>query len=145
MAESFKIDSSRTLDNALEWVRALHNKHGYLKLSAVVGKRSLDKNALSHVWYAEISRFKQDETPIQCRCFCKLHFGVPILRAENPAFAEHYNKFVLHQATYEEKLEFMMFCDVTSIMTQPQMTDYLNQVQQYWQGEGLFLESKGGE
>ena len=142
MAESFKISSSDTLLNALEWVKALHNKHGYVKISATVGKRSLDKNALAYVWYADISRFKQDESPIEVRCFCKLHFGVPILRAENEAFAEYYNKFVLHQATYEEKLRFMMFCDITSIMTQKQMTNYLNQMQLHWQGEGLFLESK---
>ena len=142
MAESFKIGAISDLNNLLTWAAALHNKHGYVKLSATVGKRSLDKNALSHVWYADISRHKQDWTPIEARCYCKLHFGVPILLAENEEFAAHYNKFVRYQATYEEKLEFMMFCDVTSLMNQPQMTDYLNQVQLYWRNDGLFLESK---
>ena len=145
MAESFKIGALSDLSNLLDWATALHNKHGYVKLSATVGKRGLDKNALSHVWYKDIAGFKQDWTPIEARQWCKLHIGVPILLAENEKFAAHYNKFVRYQASYEEKLEFMLYCDVTSIMSAKQMTDYLNQVQLHWRNEGLFLESTSGK
>ena len=143
MAKSFKINSDDTLADGLEWVKAQYKEHGYLKLSASCGKRGLDKNALSHVWYGQIAVFRQDVTPAYVKNECKAHYGVPILLAENEAFAASYNKLVRYSgASYEEKLEFMTFLDVTSIMTEVQMTNYLNQMQIAWRDKGLFLEGK---
>lgn len=141
MAEGFKVNSEESLANAVLWITGLFEKHKYVKLSAQAGKRGLDTNALSHVWYADISRFREDISPIDAKCECKLHIGVPILLTGNEAFAAHYNKFIRGRASYEEKLDFMLYLDVTSIMTHSQMTDYLDQVKKYWSAKGLELKS----
>ena len=141
MAEGFKINSEESLNNCVLWLSALFKKHKYIKLSAACGKRSLDQNALVYRWYADIAAQKQDMTPLEARCITKLHIGVPLLRSENEAFCAHWDKFVKGSATYEEKLEAMKFMDITSILTSPQMTKYLDQMQCYWRDQGIFLES----
>lgn len=141
MAEGFKINSEESLANAVLWLTGLFNKHKYVKLSAITGKRSLDQNALVYKWYSQIAEQKQDITPLDARYQTKLHIGVPILLAGNEAFAASWNKFVRRAATYEEKIAFMQFIDVTSIMNSTQMTKYLDQMQVYWRKEGIFLES----
>lgn len=141
MGEGFKINSDATLSNAREWLTVLYKKHKYVKLSAICGKRSLDQNALVYKWYASIAEQKEDITPLNARYQTKLHIGVPILLAENEAFAAHWNKFVRYTASYEEKIEAMKFVDVTSIMSSQQMTKYLDQMVLYWRESGVFLES----
>ncbi len=92
------------------------------------GKRSLPANALSHVWYADIAKIRS-EPVVDARCHCKLHYGVPILRAESPEFRELYDRAILKTLSYEEKLKAMRILPVTSLMTKDQMCMYLNHVQ----------------
>lgn len=124
------INSDTSLQQAIGDLREAFKAHKFLRLSVKTGKaRSLDQNGISHVWYEQISRELREETPLGVKCFCKLHYGVPILRAENEDFRTQYDT-VLKPLSYDKKLLAMNFLPVTSLMTKPQISQYLSAMQE---------------
>ena len=116
---------------------------GQIKLPATIqwrqGKdRSLDQNALQWKWATETAQQLGDRTEAEVQQDWKLRHGVPILRSENEAFCEKYDKHI-QPLTYEEKLAFMDLIDVTSIMGVRQMTKYLDTVQRECLQNGIWL------
>ena len=101
--------------------------------------RSLDQNALSHVWYGEISKQCKEFSTDEARRFCKLQFGVPILRSESEPFRERWDRLVKPRFLYAEKLELMAWFPVTSLMGKTQMTQYLEAMQKHWAARGVVL------
>lgn len=103
--------------------------------------RTNDQNSLQRKWVLEISAQLGDRTPEEVRGYCKLHFGVPILRAENDVFKAEYDAVIM-PLPYEHKLKLMMVpfdFGVTRIMTTRQKTDYLNTVHRHFSEQGLIL------
>jgi hypothetical protein len=98
------------------------------------------QNRLSQRWFTDISRQKEDETHEEVRAYCKLHFGVPILRAENEAFRQSYDR-TMRPLDYETKLEAMKEMDlpVTRLMTAKQMRAFMDEMQRYWGNRGFRL------
>lgn len=105
----------------------------------VTTKRSVDQNSISHAWYSEVSRALQDRSPLSVKCESKLTCGVPILRAEDDDFRAFYDKSVRQTLSYEEKLDAMKFLPVTSLMSVKQLSQYLEDLQQYWGKQGVYL------
>lgn len=101
-------------------------------------KRSNPQNKLGHKWYAEIAAQKGDETELDVKKYCKLHFGVPIMRATSEIFRAEYDR-VLRPLPYETKLALMAFYPVTSIMTTKQETEYLEAIRDEFIGKGFRL------
>jgi hypothetical protein len=101
--------------------------------------RSLEQNAKSHVWYAQVARELKEDSPEGVKSECKLRFGVPILRAESGDFRKMYDA-VIKGHTYETKLEVMRYLPVTSIMTTAQLTAYMDDVQRECSKRGVMLE-----
>ena len=101
--------------------------------------RSNDANALSHVWYLLVADF-MGLTPIRAKAYCKLHLGVPIMRAESEDFREKYDR-LLKPLPYEIKLELMQWIPCTSLMTVGQMNRYMGDVQHHFAEQELVLES----
>lgn len=101
-------------------------------------KRSNDQNSISHEWYSQLAkRYPQDDA-LGWKCYCKLHFGVPILRAEDEQFREFYDRHI-KSFSYEEKLKAMQYLPVTSLMTTIQLSKYLETMRDEWG----FLEFPG--
>ena len=124
------INSDTSLQSAIGDLREAFRAHKFLRLSVKTGKaRSLDQNSLSHNWYEQISRELREETPLGVKCFCKLHYGVPILRAENEDFRIQYDT-VLKPLSYDKKLLAMNFLPVTSLMSKDQLSQYLSAMQE---------------
>lgn len=102
--------------------------------------RTVEQNKLQRKWMLEAQQ-QGDMTAEEYRGYCKLHFGVPIMRAENEEFRELYDRFVRH-LSYEAKMAFMMepfdFA-VTRDMDTNQKTRYLDQVYVYLTGLGFKL------
>lgn len=90
--------------------------------------RSLSANALSHVWYSDIAKVWH-ESAAYAKAFCKLHYGVAILRAECEDFRNLYDKAIKNNLSYPEKLEAMKILPVTRLMDKDQMCRYLNAMQ----------------
>lgn len=102
--------------------------------------RSSIQNRLAQRWFTDISRQLGDQTHEEVRAYCKLHFGVPLLRAENEAFRQSYDR-ALKGLTYEEKLAAVQSFDlpVTRLMTVKQMTAFMDDMQRHWSGQGIRL------
>ena len=86
-----------------------------------------------------MAREDKQEDELGHRCYCKLHHGVPILRAESPEFREFYDT-AMRGLPYEQKREFMKFVPVTSLMTKEQLSKYLEAVQADYATRGIRLE-----
>ena len=101
--------------------------------------RSLNQNALSHRWYEQIwMETREDESPEHVKAFCKLHFGIPILRAHDSEYAAAYDANVKGLG-YEQKLWLMLPKEmrgggmaVTSLMSKAEMSEYLEAVQRHY-------------
>lgn len=112
----------------------------------VIAKRSTDQNRLQRLWLMEAE--EQDTiglTAEEYRAYCKLHFGVPILRNESDTFAELYDSKVRDRVppySYEQKLEFMAIpfdMHVTRLMTVKQHDKYLNMMHNHFTSLGMIL------
>ena len=107
--------------------------------------RTVKQNRLQRQWLNEIAEQLGDRTPEEVRGECKLTFGVPILRAENAAFCEAYDKHV-KGLPYETKLAMMMEpldFPVTRLMTTKQHTNYLDAVHRHYSAQGIALTDPG--
>jgi hypothetical protein len=111
-------------------------------VDVVKGKRrSVEQNRLQRLLVNEIAEQLGDQTAEEVRGYCKLRFGVPILRAESTAFAERYDAIV-KPLPYESKLAFMMEpldLPVTRLMTTEQKTRYIDAIYQHFLEQGLVL------
>jgi hypothetical protein len=111
-------------------------------VSVTSGKRrSVGQNRLQRLWCNEIAEQRGDMTHEEVRAEIKLHHGVPILRAENEAFCEAYDKAVKPQSV-EIKLMYMsepLDFPVTRLMTVKQKSAYLDAVYRYYTAQGFRL------
>ena len=93
-------------------------------------KRSLEQNKLQRQWMNEAAEQLGEYNAEGYRAFCKLHFGVPILRGENPEFCAAYDKYI-KPLPYEHKLAMMrepLDFPVSRLMTTGQAKRYLDDV-----------------
>lgn len=133
-------NSADSLQSALGELRELWGRHKFLRISVKAGKdRSLPQNALSHAWYAQLARELREDDELGWKCYCKLHHGVPILRAEDAEFREAYDA-VIKPLSYEKKLIAMRHWPVTSLMTKEQLSKYAELVQADFRSRGVLLE-----
>jgi len=104
--------------------------------------RSRAQNAFSHAWYGEIAQALPEDDALGWKCYCKLHHGVPILRAEDEAFREAYDG-AIKSLPYERKLLAMRVFPVTSRMNTRQLTKYADAVRDDFAARGVLLEVRG--
>lgn len=133
------INSAESLQTALGDLRTLWNQHKFLRVSVKAGKdRSIPQNALTHAWYAQIARELREDDELGWKCYCKLHHGVPIMRADDE-FRSTYDA-VIKPLAYEQKLVAMRCWPVTSLMTKEQLSKYAQAVQADFMARGVRLE-----
>lgn len=134
------INSDSSLQTVLGTLREMYAQHRFVRIDAKTGKaRSLDQNAISHAWYEQLARELREDDALGWKCYCKLHFGVPILRTEDNEFREFYDGSI-KAMSYERKLVAMKYLPVTSDMTKPQLSQYLEAMQAAFVPLGVMLE-----
>lgn len=101
--------------------------------------RSIPQNSLSHEIYAILASQLPEEDAIGWKCYCKLNFGVPILRAEDAEFREFYDGNIKQSFSYEQKLKAMKYLPVTSLMNKEQKSRYLDEVIAHFTARGVRL------
>mgnify|MGYP003661807364 CR=1 FL=1 len=92
--------------------------------------RTPKQNRLQHMWYQEAADQLKDHTAEEYRAYCKLHFGVGILKNCHDVFAEKYDRLI-KPLPYETKLEYMqepIGFPITSLMNTKQKTQFLDAV-----------------
>ena len=106
------------------------------------------QNRLQRQWCNDAAQQLGDRTAEDVRAYSKLHFGVPILRAESEAYAAAYDRLI-RPLPYETKLAYMAVpfdFAVTRAMTSRQLSAYLDAMSQHWSGQGVTLtDPKGRE
>ena len=111
-------------------------------VSIVKGKRrSLEQNNTQFLWLTEAVAQLQDETIEEKRAWAKLHLGVPIMRNESESFRAQYDA-IIRPLPYEAKLALMkppIDLPVTSLMTTKQEAQYLDQLRQHFEAQGVRL------
>ncbi len=103
--------------------------------------RTSAQNAFSHAWYEEIASAIREDDAAGWKCYCKLHHGVPILRAEDDEFRAAYDT-AIKGLTYEQKLAAMHVLPVTSRMNVTQLTKYADAVRDDFLKRGVILTVK---
>ena len=128
------INSDESLQRAIGEIREQYRSRRYITVTVTHGKkRSLSQNDISHAWYQQVANELREDTPLGVKSFCKLHFDIPILRAESDDFREKYDRAV-KPMDYPDKLALMEWFPVTSLMTTPQLSEYLEKVQDHYRG-----------
>lgn len=133
------VNSDESLQRFMGELRNQYQAHRYLRISIKTGKaRTLPQNDITHVWYGQIARELPEDDALGWRCYCKLHHGVPIMRAEDDEFRSMYDS-VIKGRTYEEKLLMMKYLPVTSLMSRKQLSAYAEAVQADFRARGVML------
>lgn len=104
-------------------------------------QRTTPQNRLQRQWCNDVAQQLGDRTAEDVRAYSKLHFGVPILRAENEAYCAKYDE-TIRPLPYEMKLRLMAApfdLSVTREMTVKQLTAYLDAMSRHWAGMGVRL------
>ncbi len=104
-----------------------------------VDSRSLEQNALWAVWYSQIAKH-MGQTVIEAKSFCKLHFGIPLLREQDAEFKLLYDGQIKKNITYEAKLKLMELIKVSSLLSKHNGKKYQSAIQQHFSENGLILE-----
>src|SRR5690554_3452481 len=104
--------------------------------------RTLAQNAGTHVLYEIIAAALPEDDALGWKCYCKLHHGVPILRAEDEQFRETYDA-TIKGLPYEKKLALMRYLPVTSLMDKRQINKYIEALQADFEPRGVILELEG--
>ena len=108
--------------------------------------RTTAQNRLQRQWCKDAATQLGDRTSEDVRAYSKLHFGVPILRADDEIYCEVYDRLI-RPLPYEVKLQYMSVpfdFAVTRNMNTKQLTAYLDAMAQYWSGEGVILTDPEG-
>jgi hypothetical protein len=109
--------------------------------------RTIDQNALWHLIYDRIAQMTDMGDMDDVRRYCKLHFGVVIMRRDDEEFRSGWNKFFLH-LSYEEKLHLMGPCalfgpdgfPVTRLLNRKQGIEYTDSIVAEFSQRGVFLD-----
>jgi hypothetical protein len=103
-------------------------------------KRSIDQNSLIYALYGQIASQNESEAIIDIRRHCKLHYGVPLLRANDEAFCQFYDKSIKGME-YETKLLLMDYMDITSRkeFKKPMATQYIDTIIREYSKQGYSL------
>lgn len=134
------INSETTLQSAFGVLREEYHQYKYVEMKTKAGvARSLDQNAISHAWYEQLARELREDDAMGWKCYCKLHYGIPILRMDDDEFREFYDNTIM-KLGYEQKLGAMKYMPVTSLMTKPQLSAYLVEMQLDFAKRGVRLE-----
>ena len=122
----------------------LENKDLPMTVEVTSGKhRTSRQNKLQMLWMNEIAQQKGEESAEWWRGYCKLHHGIPILRAESELFREEYDR-VIRPMPYETKIKLMMVpfdFAVTRKMKTSQKTKYLESIYRFFTEQGVQLTS----
>ena len=104
-------------------------------------QRSNEQNKLQRMWLNEAAEQLGEYTAEEYRAYCKLVFGVPIMRAASEDFKEAYDRLI-RPLDYHVKLEYMavpLDFPVTRAMTVKQKREYLDAMYQHFHGLGVQL------
>ncbi|MDH2013464.1 hypothetical protein N5J66_05705 [Pseudomonas juntendi] len=110
MTEKISVNSQAKLSEAVTMLTRMYRDKKFVLVSMRPGKdRTLDQNALWFAMYDRIAKSTEMGGIEDVRRYCKLHFGVPIMRASCDEFRTGWAESFIH-LPYEVKLRLMGPC-----------------------------------
>ncbi|QDP67505.1 MAG: hypothetical protein Unbinned5350contig1004_12 [Prokaryotic dsDNA virus sp.] len=107
--------------------------------------RRLAANAQLHLWFGQIAKHNDDQTPLDVKNFCKDAFGLPLILNS----AKHSDKmeFLLDKLSYfehshESKMKLIQCLEVTSLLTIPESKIMMEQMIYYFNDNGIPIKFK---
>lgn len=148
MSERISVNSQAKLSEAITKLTAAFREHKFVVVSYRPGKdRTLDQNALWFAMYQRIAQMTEIGDVEDARKYCKLHFGVPIMRRADEDFRHAWGvSFLL--LTYETKLELMGPCalfgpdgfPVTRLFDRAQGIAYTDKIVSEFSAKGVVFD-----
>lgn len=134
------IHSASDIPAVFERIKEQQEKHRFIRVLIKVGPdRSAEQNRMYYKIYGMIGDQLYGGDINHAKAECKLHYGVPILRAEDEDYCSVYDKSV-KQFPYEQKLAFMLppfEFPVTSKFTVKQSTKYIDLLLNTYANKGV--------
>jgi len=135
------IENQEGLDNMMQMLGKIELEFPVdVQIQKHSKKRTNPQNNTANKWYRDCEK-QGDMKAWEYRAYCKLHFGIPILRRDNLKFKEVYDRTV-KPYSYEEKLSFMVepwSFEVTSLMNVKQHSEFLDMVERHLREQGFHL------
>jgi len=123
------------------------NPQGKWDLSIVKndGKRRLTANGQIHLWFGQISKYREDQTPLDVKNFCKDAFGLPLIlnsvkHGDKMEFL--LDKLNYYQHSHESKMKLIQCLEVTSLLTIPESKILMEQMRFYYNDIGIPIKFK---
>lgn len=103
--------------------------------------RSVEQNRLQRLWLKEAEDQLDGHTAEDIRGYCKLAFGVPILRRDDEAYDHEWQTLMAPKGHVEQLALMKMPFDlaVTRVMTTKQKHEYLERMSQFLIERGCAL------
>lgn len=148
MSEKVSVNSAAKLSEAISKLTAMYRDKKYVVVSLRPGKdRTLDQNTMFFALYKRIAEMTEIGDIEDARRYCKLHFGVVIMRKESDEFRAGWSQMFLH-LDYEQKLELMGPCavfgpdgfPVTRLFSRAQGIAYTNQIVDEFRAKGVHFD-----
>lgn len=100
----------------------------FVEVGGHTSTRSQKQNKLAFKWHKERAEFIGNSVEEE-RAFCKLTYGVPIMRSEDESFRASYDK-AIQPFPYAQRLEIIQDLDipVTRSMNTKQFANYLENI-----------------
>lgn len=135
--------ATRTIHTDEDWTKFLAfmgDMHPPYRITVMKGEgRSLDQNALLHLWLGEIATQSPDMNLIDIKGQCHRKYGLPI-RLQDPQFAWVWERTGA-KMNYEQQCAFLVsgVMNVSSGMTTKQLTEYLDAMEKDYRAKGFRL------
>lgn len=153
MTEKISVNCQAKLSEAVTMLTRLYRDKKFVVVSMRPGKdRTLDQNALWFAMYDRIAKSTEMGDIEDVRRYCKLHFGVPIMRAGCDEFRDGWAESFIH-LQYEVKLRLMGPCamfgpdgfPVTRLFDRAQGCQYTDRIAEEFGQKGVFFGDLLGE
>lgn len=131
-----------SLIEGVDKLKEAFNKDKYVHVRLNSNKRTLSQDALCHAWYADIGK-EQGLEPEEVKSYCKYNYGIAML-SEDTDLVEYINMIrdKIRPMSYEDRLKFMTYVKVTSLMSTAMHAAYMLKIQLFYGQKGLNLQSK---
>jgi hypothetical protein len=109
------------------------------------GKRRLTTNGQIHLWFGQIAKHRDDQTPLDVKNFCKDAFGLPLIlnsvkHGDKMEFL--LDKLNYYQHSHESKMKLIQCLEVTSLLTIPESKILMEQMIYYYNDAGIPIKFK---
>ncbi len=147
MTEKISVNSQAKLSEAITMITRMYRDKKFVVVSMRPGKdRTLDQNALWFAMYERIAKSTEMGDIEDVRRYCKLHLGVPIMRAGCAEFRTGWAESFIH-LDYDVKLRLMGPCamfgpdgfPVTRLFDRTQGCQYTDRIEAEFAHQGVFF------